>query len=115
MLGAYVGTLDPAVCSINGKRNMQKTVRAVVFFSALGAAGAVAAQGMLLDAAADKVINKFAASSCEELKAQKAEPPSEKQKMAIDLLKNDSEARKAFIDKIAPTVMNKMFECGMIP
>ena len=84
-------------------------------FSALVAAGAVAAQGMLLDFAADKVIKKFTTASCEELKAQKTEPPSEKEKMAIDFLKNDSEARKAFIDKIAPTVMNKMFECGLIP
>jgi hypothetical protein len=94
---------------------MKKSIRAAVLFAGLFAAGAVAAQGMLLDFAADKVIKKFSTASCEELKAQKTEPPSEKQKMAIDFLKNDSEARKAFIDKIAPTVMNKMFECGMIP
>ncbi len=94
---------------------MKKSIRAAVLFSALVAAGAVAAQGMLLDFAADKVIKKFTTASCEELKAQKTEPPSEKEKMSIDFLKNDSEARKAFIDKIAPTVMNKMFECGMIP
>ena len=45
----------------------------------------------------------------------KGEPPSEKEKMAIDFLRNDPQARKDFIDKIAPVVMNKMFECGMIP
>jgi hypothetical protein len=94
---------------------MKNSIRVAVLFSGLFAAGGVSAQGMLLDAAADKVINKFTTASCDELKAQKTEPPSEKEKMAIDFLKNDSEARKAFIDKIAPTVMNKMFECGMIP
>jgi hypothetical protein len=94
---------------------MKNSIRVAVLFLGLVAAAGVSAQGMLLDAAADKVINKFTTSSCEELKAQKTEPPSEKQKMAIDFLKNDSQARKAFIDKIAPTVMNKMFECGMIP
>jgi hypothetical protein len=30
-------------------------------------------------------------------------------------LRNDSQARMAFIDKIAAPVLNKMFECGMIP
>ena len=67
---------------------MKKSIRAAVLVSALLAAAAVAAQGMLLDAAADKVIKKFTTSSCEELKAQKTEPPSDKQKMAIDFLKN---------------------------
>ena len=48
-------------------------------------------------------------------KAMKSEPPSEKEKMAIDFLHSDAQARKDFIDKIAPVVMNKLFECGMIP
>lgn len=28
---------------------------------------------------------------------------------------DDAQARKAFIDKIAAPVLNKMFECGLIP
>jgi hypothetical protein len=35
--------------------------------------------------------------------------------MAIDYLHHDSQARVAFIDKIAAPVLNKMFECGLIP
>jgi hypothetical protein len=61
-----------------------------MFVSALVVAGAVAAQGMLLDFAADKVIKKYEAATCEQLKAQKGEPPSEKEKMAIEFLRNDS-------------------------
>ncbi len=94
---------------------MRKSIGVAVFVSALIVAGAVAAQGKHLDFAADKVIKKYQEATCDQLKAQKGEPPSEKQKMAIEFLRNDSQARVAFIDKIAAPVLNKMFECGMIP
>jgi hypothetical protein len=94
---------------------MTKSIGAAVLVSALFVASGALAQGMLLDFAADKVIKKFTTSTCEELKAMKGEPPSEKEKMAIDFLHSDQQARKDFIDKIAPVVMNKLFECGMIP
>jgi len=35
--------------------------------------------------------------------------------MAIEFLLNDSQARVAFIDKVAAPILNKMFECGLIP
>jgi len=94
---------------------MTTSIRAAALIAALFVAGDAAAQGMLLDFAADKVIKKYQSSSCEELKALKGEPPSEKEKMAIDFLHSDAQARKAFIDKIAAPVLKKMFECGLIP
>jgi hypothetical protein len=94
---------------------MTTSIRAATLVVALFVAGDAAAQGMLLDYAADKVIKKFETSTCDELKAQKGEPPSEKQKMAVEFLRNDAQARKAFIDKIAAPVLNKMFECGLVP
>jgi hypothetical protein len=94
---------------------VSKSISLVVFVSALIAAGAVAAQGMLVDAAANKVIQKYQTASCDELKAQKSEPPSGKEKMALNLLRDDPKARKAFVDQIAAPVLNKMFECNMIP
>jgi hypothetical protein len=94
---------------------MKKSIGIVVFVAAVAIAGAVAAQGMLLDYASDTVIKKYEAASCEQLKALKGEPPSEKQKMAVEFLKNDSQARVAFINKIAAPVLNKMFVCGLIP
>jgi hypothetical protein len=75
---------------------------------------AASAQGMLLDLAADKVITKYQTSTCEQLKAPKP-PPTDKEKEAIEFLRNDSQARVFFINKIAATVLNKMFDCGMIP
>jgi hypothetical protein len=86
-----------------------------VFVSSMIVAGAAVAQGILLDAASDKVIKKYQAATCEELKAPKNEAPTEKEKMAIECLRHDSQARVAFIDKIAAPVLNKMFECGLIP
>jgi hypothetical protein len=94
---------------------VSKTFGVTVFVAALIAAGVVAAQGVLVDAAADKVIKKYQAASCDQLKAQKAEPPSEKEKIALDLLRDDPKARVAFVNQIAAPVLNKMFECGMIP
>ncbi len=94
---------------------MSKSIGVVVCVSALIVAGAVAAQGVLVDAAADRVIKKFEAATCDQLKAQKSEPPSEKEKIALDLLRDDPKARVAFIDKIAAPVLNKMFECSIIP
>jgi hypothetical protein len=92
-----------------------KSVGAGLAVATLVLAGACTAQGMLQDYAADKVIQKFQAASCEQLKAQKQEQPSEKEKAAISFLRSDDQARKIFIDKIAAPVLNKMFECGMIP
>jgi hypothetical protein len=97
------------------ERNMKKSFGVAIFVSALVVAGAVAAQGMLVDAAADKVIAKYQAASCDQLKAQKSDPPTEKEKIALDLLRDDAKARVAFVDKIAAPVLNKMFECSMIP
>jgi hypothetical protein len=94
---------------------VRKSFGAVMFVSALSVAGAAAAQGMLLDFAADRVIQKYQTSTCQELRRQKGQPKSAKERMAIDFLRNDSQARVAFIDKIAAPVANKMFECGMFP
>jgi len=94
---------------------MKRPFGLAVFASALIVASAVAAQGVLVDAAADRVIKKFGTATCDQLKAQKDEAPTEEKKIAIDLLRDDPKARVAFVDKIAAPVLNKMFECNMIP
>jgi hypothetical protein len=94
---------------------MSKPTGVVVFVAAMVVAGAVAAQGMLVEAAANKVIQKYQTASCDELKTQKSEPPSAKEKVALNLLRDDPTARVAFVNQIAAPVLNKMFECNMIP
>ena len=93
---------------------MNKSIGMVAGISALIFAGAASAQGMLLDAAADKVITKYQTATCDQLKAQKNEPPSDKEREAIEFLRNDAQARTTFIDKIAAPVLNNMFDCGII-
>ena len=71
------------------------------------------------DAIAQKVIQKYQGSTCEQLVADKQKPPDPKQaqtmEKAMKQLRSDPEMRKAFIDKVAAPIVNKMFECGMIP
>jgi hypothetical protein len=93
---------------------VNKTNSIAIVIAAFVLAGEASAQGMLLDFAADKVITKYQTASCDELKAQKKQPPTDKEKEAIEFLRNDSQARIFFINKIAAPVLNKMFDCGMI-
>jgi hypothetical protein len=93
---------------------VNKTNSIAIVIAAFVLAGEASAQGMLLDFAADKVITKYQTATCDELKAQKKQPPTDKEKEAIEFLRNDSQARIFFINKIAAPVLNKMFDCGMI-
>lgn len=94
---------------------MSKSIGVAVLVTASIVAGPVAAQGMLLEYAADEMVQKFQSSTCEQLKAQKGKPPTDKAKAAAELLRNDAQAREFFVKKVAAPVLNKMFECGMIP
>ena len=97
-----------------------KRIHALVCACAwLAADAAMAQSGMLVDYAADQMVAKFQTSSCEELKADKEKPKTDEQKAkaqaAKEFLQNDAQARAAFVDKVAAPVLNKMFECGMLP
>jgi len=94
---------------------MSKSILMVISVSGLIVAGVAAAQtGMLLDYAADQMVQKFQKSTCAELKAKKNTPQTDKEKAAAEFLRNDAQARAAFVNKVAAPVL-KMFECGMIP
>ena len=58
-----------------------------------------------MDKIADKVIQKYQTSTCEQLwqeRAEKGKAPN-------------PQMRSAFINKVAAPIATKMFECGMIP
>jgi hypothetical protein len=73
----------------------------------------------MMDKVAQKVIEKYQKSSCEELKAQKEEPPDPQQaamkQKVVGALKNDPKMREQFLNKVAGPIANKLFECGMVP
>ncbi len=75
-------------------------------------------QDPIMDAMANKVIQKYQQSTCEQLwqqKSQKNKPQSVQEQEAVSLLRSDPQMRAAFINKIAPPIANKMVDCGMIP
>jgi uncharacterized Fe-S cluster-containing radical SAM superfamily protein len=77
------------------------------------------AQGQfpIMDDIANRIIQKYQNSTCEQLWVTKAEhkPPTMEEQRAIGLLKSDPQMRNAFMNRIAPPIANKMFDCGMIP
>ena len=79
------------------------------------AAGIAYAQYPILDMVADRVVQKYQSSSCEQLWQKKGEPKSMEEQRVIGLLQSDPQMRTAFINKVAAPIANKMFECGMIP
>ena len=98
---------------------MTKRVLWLATVPALLLAGAAIAQYPIMNAVADKVVQKYTSSSCEQLWQQKVrkqgQPMPEREQRAVKLLHEDPQMRAAFINKIAAPVLNKMFECGMIP
>jgi hypothetical protein len=75
------------------------------------------AQYPIMDKIADKIIQKYQTSTCEQLWLKKSQktPPTPEEQRAIGILRGDPQMRAAFINKIAPPIANKMFDCGMIP
>ena len=78
-------------------------------------AGVAYAQYPIMNMAADKVIEKYQSASCQQLWQNKGKPKSMEEQRVIGVLKNDPQMRQAFFDKVAAPIVNKMFECGMIP
>ena len=74
-----------------------------------------AQQFPIMDKVADQVIQKYQQSSCSELKAQRERPKGPQEQRALQLLRDDPQMRRAFIDRVAAPIANKMFDCGMIP
>ena len=80
-----------------------------------GAASAQYGQHPLLDRVANKVVQKYQNSSCEQLWQERGQPKSQREQEAVNFLRSDPQMRAAFIDRVAAPIANKMFECGMIP
>ena len=78
-------------------------------------AGVAGAQHPMLDMAANRVVQKYQQASCEQLWQRKGQkkPPMEQE--AIQKLRDNPGLRTAFINRVAAPIVNKMFECGMIP
>ena len=98
--------------------NVKSKLKRVVLVSIpmlLFAGVASAQQHPLLDRVANKVVQKYQNSSCEQLWQERGQPKSQREQEAVNFLRSDPQMRAAFIDRVAAPIANKMFECGMIP
>jgi hypothetical protein len=87
----------------------------IVAAATLAAAGVAYAQYPIMDAVANKVVQKYQGMSCEQLWQQKGQPKSPEEQRVVGLLQGDPQMRQAFFNKVSAPIVNKMFECGMIP
>lgn len=90
---------------------MLMTIVALALF-----AGAATAQDYpILNMVADRVNEKYRNATCEQVWQDKEKPKGEMEKNLIQMLRENPQMRQVFIDKVAATVANKMFECGLVP
>ena len=99
---------------------MRKRLYLFVFTSILLPVGIASAQDYpILERVAQKVIQKYQTSSCQQLAEEKSQPPTgrkaEIEQRAVEMLHNDPQMRTAFLNQVAAPIANKLFECGMIP
>ena len=94
------------------KRSIRYALSTVLVFGAIAVAHA---QYPLLDKVVQKVIQKYQTSTCQQLAADKAAPPSDIEKRAVDMMRKDPQLRQQFLNQVSAPIVNKLFECGMIP
>jgi hypothetical protein len=94
-------------------------IASLMLMAAFPSGSAQQSEYPMMEKVAQKVIEKYQSSSCEDLKAQKEKPPDPQQaamkQKVVGLLKNDPKMREQFLNKVAGPIANKMFECGMVP
>ena len=83
------------------------------------AAPAAWSQTPIVDAVANKVVQKYQSESCDQLAAERQGPKSAQKEAAAQragqLLREDAQARTAFVNKVAAPVVDKLITCGFIP
>jgi hypothetical protein len=109
----------------NEEKRMMKSSRMSKFFLLLSPLALTLGTGTyaqdqypIMDKVADKVVAKYTSTPCEQLWQKKQappQPPSPQEQKAIQFLKTDPQMRAAFINRVAPPIANKMFDCGLIP
>jgi hypothetical protein len=97
---------------------MRNVIAAVTIAAGVTVFAAAAQQYPMLDMVANKIVQKYQSSTCDQLwqeRSQGRQPKSPQEQHAIQMLQSDAQARAEFINRVAAPVANKLFECGMIP
>jgi hypothetical protein len=75
------------------------------------------AQHPVLDSVANKVVQKYQTSTCQQLMQAHAQkqPPTPTEQKAMEMLRTDPAMRHEFVSIVADPVVDKLIQCGMIP
>jgi hypothetical protein len=104
--------------NVEGKRRTMKKRRylfVAVIPMLLVSGIARAQQYPIVDDIANRVVEKYRNSSCEQLWQQRGQPKSPREQEMVQALRNNPQMRAVFIDRVAAPIANKMFECGLLP
>src|SRR4051812_33105968 len=80
--------------------------RRLAIAAALCGAGLAVGQGMIMDMAVNKVVQKYQGASCEQLWQQRGQAKSMEEQRVVEFLKNDAQARTEFLNRVAGPVAN---------
>lgn len=100
---------------IGRSKNMIARSMTLIAVLLLFAGFACAQDYPILNMVADRVNEKYRNATCEQVWQDKEKPKGEMEKNLIQMLKENPQMRQVFIDKVAASVANKMFECGLVP
>jgi hypothetical protein len=106
--------------SLVGQRRRDEMTRfAIAVFALVLPGTAAVAQYPISDQIAASIVQKYNTETCAQLAAERqaaaGAPQSPMKQRAGAMLQQDAAMRADFVNKVAPTVVNKMIVCGMIP
>jgi hypothetical protein len=96
-----------------------KVTSILVLTTAVVAVAVVRAQHPLLDMVANQLVQKYQTSTCEQLWqeriAKQGQPKTPQEQEVVTMLQNNPQMRTEFINKVSAPIVNKLFDCGLIP
>jgi len=96
------------------KRSLVLLAATLAGLSVSSVARAQGGQFPVLDMVANRVVQKYQQSSCQQIAAQRNQSHGPEEQHAIQILHENPQMRQEFINRVAAPIANKLFECGLI-
>jgi hypothetical protein len=104
---------------VGQRRRTEMTRFAIAAFALVLPGTAAMAQYPISDQVAASIVQKYNSATCAQLAAERqaaaSAPKSPMKQRAGAMLQQDAAMRADFVNKVAPTIVNKMIVCGFIP
>jgi hypothetical protein len=69
----------------------------------------------ILDRLAQRVVEKYRSSSCDQIAAMRSQPKSQMEQRFVQAMHQNPQLRTEFLNRVAGPIANRLFECGLIP